>query len=81
MRGFTEYEQETLRTSSKYRIQTFFINKLRSLAMGKSKSMHFFCHVYSKLNLNFFTSHAAADHYFLCLTVVHSDGDTSPIRL
>jgi hypothetical protein len=38
MRGFTEYEPATLRTSAKYRIQTFFINKWRSLAMVKIKS-------------------------------------------
>jgi hypothetical protein len=38
MRGFTEYEQETLRTSAKYRIQIeFFLYRRISLAIIKIK--------------------------------------------
>ena len=46
--------------------------------MVKSKSMHFYCHVYSKLNLNSFTSHVA-DLLFFTACSIHSEGDTSLI--
>ena len=46
--------------------------------MVKSKSMHFYCHVYSKLNLNSFPSHVA-DLFFFTACSKHSEGDTSLI--